>query len=333
MTLLFMDGCHDGFPALKWNSGSAGTRSTSTPRFAGSAMYTSSTLTKTITPSAEVFTAHAHYWAGNSSPVANVAFAGDGGATTHITVTRNSSRILEVRRGTVAGTVLATGTTVLTDTTWQQIQVRCTVADSGGIVQVRLNGASTNEIDFLGDTKNGGTSTDIDTVFFGSTYGGYGVTDLAILNTAGSVNNTWPGDVRVQTLIPNADGNTSQGVGSDGNSVSNYLLVDETPYSSADYVGVTTDGQGDTYGLTDLTAGTNTVKGVQVNLLAAKSDAGAKSIKRRVRSGGTTYAGASQLLSASYATYSEMLEQDPATAATWTVSNVNALEAGFEAAT
>jgi hypothetical protein len=327
VTLLFMDGCQGGDRTSRYVA-SSGTRTTTTPRFAGGAYYNAASLNRPITPSAEVITSAAVYWSGTSSPTCYLY--GDSGAQPHIAVFRNASGLLQVVRAP-SSTVLATGTTVVSDG-WHHLQFRGTIADSGGIAQVRLDGATTNEIDFTGDTRNAGTSTNIDAVWW-SSGSGYFLTDIVIFNSAGTVNNSWMGDCRVQTLLPTGNGNTSQGVGSDADSVNNYQLVDEVPFSSTDYVGVTTDGQGDTYSLSDLATGTNSVKGIQTSLNVAKSDAGTKSVKRRVRSGGTTYTGPSVALGTTYNTVIEVLELDPATSAAWTVSSVNALEAGFEAAT
>ncbi len=333
MTLLFMDGCQGGDTASKWDSGSSGTRVTSTPRFTGAAAIGNVTATKSFTAASEIFVAAAIYWSAASTNTW-IAIKGDTGATTHLTIVRNStSGFLELRRGTNAGTLLATGTTVIPLTAWTQLQVRATIADSGGVCQIRLNGSSTNEIDYTGDTKNAGTNTTIDQIGVSTSSAAYLLTDVAILNTSGSANNTWPGDVRVYTLSPSGNGNTSQGTNSaTSNSTNNYQSVDELPYSSTDYVGVTTAGNGDSYAMSDLPAGVTTVLAAQVNINVAKSDAGAKSVKRRIRSGGTTYAGSAVLLGTSYVTVSEVLENDPATSAAWTPTNVNAAEVGFEAA-
>lgn len=335
MTLIIIDGCQTGGGSTKWGTGSFGNRVTP-GRFTGSAAYSNqATLIKDITPTAEVFAAAAFLPDGTNT-VDQITCYTDGGTVQHVTVFRTAAGFIEARRGTRTGTLLATGTTPVPDALWYHLQVHIQVADSGGVVQVRLNGAGTNEINFTGDTKNGGTSTNIDRVTFRThpvVTDNTWISDIALLDGTGTVNNTWPGDCRVQTLVPNGNGDTSQGVGSDSDSTNNYLLVDELPFSSTDYVGFTTDGEGDTYTLTDLAAATTTVKGVQLVFSAAKSDAGTKSIKRRMRSVGTTYVGSSIALGTSYQTSIELFENDPATAAAWTVSGVNALEAGAEAAT
>ena len=64
-----------------------------------------------------------------------------------------------------------------------------------------------------------------------------------------------------------------------------YTLVDDAAPNTTDYVSSATVGQRDTYGMQDLTAATGTIYGVQLNLAALKSDAGARSIKPLVLSG------------------------------------------------
>lgn len=70
----------------------------------------------------------------------------------------------------------------------------------------------------------------------------YIVDDLAINDNSGSFQNTWPGEGEVIVLRPNANGDNSGWVGSDADSTDNYLLVDEVPPSSTDYVEENTSG-------------------------------------------------------------------------------------------
>lgn len=330
MTLQLLDNASSG-DLTRWNGGSTATRATTTPRVASSPYYwTVCNLTKTIPAVAEVFAVCA-FRLTNSGTQTLLTFSGDAGATTHITVTYDTGGKLKVYRGTSAGTLLATGLLTITRPVWHHLQVRVVISDTVGVVQVRIDGAATNDIDFSGDTKNAGTLVSVDTVKFSTFDTTDFMTDLAIIDAGGSVLNTWPGDVRVVTCTPNGNGATSDAVNSAGNSVNNYTYVDDLPFSSADYTGTPTAAAGDTYALSDLPIGTTSVKGVMVVLSAAKSDTGGKSIKRRVRSGGTTYAGNSVALGTSYVSITEILETDPATGLPWTSAAVNALEAGYEA--
>jgi hypothetical protein len=327
-----MDSFQGGDGASKWTATTPYVRSTSNPRVTGGAGATSGVARKSFTAVSEVFASYAMYHAGGANGV-TLTLRGDANATTHLTICRNSSGFLEVRRGTTSGTVLATGATVIPDSTWTHVQVRATVADSGGIVQARLNGLGSNEIDFTGDTKNAGMNSTIDNAEWNSTSSSNIYTDAVLLDTAADAtggNNTWTGDVRVIPLTVTGDGNSSQFVGSDGNSTNNFQLVDELPFSSTDYVGASTSGNTDTYALADLPAGVTDIRAVQICGSIAKSDAGSVTPQLVMRSGGTDYAGSSLVPSTTYRTELMFRETDPATSAAWTASGVNALQIGVK---
>lgn len=335
MALLFMEGFATNDIATKWDAGSGinGGINTTTPRVTGGSwiiLYNSGLL-KSFTASSKVIVGNGVYCnSGNSNCI---VFYGDAGTTVHIAVYRNASGLIEIRRGGVGGTLLATGTTTIPLTTWFYMEASVTISDTVGEVHVRLNGAGTDEVSYTGDTKNGGTANTIDKIQIATTAGAANVwyTDVYILNDTGSApNNAFLGDVTVRTLSPSGNGNSSQLLGSDGNSTDNYLLVDEKPFSATDYAGSATTGQKDTYALNDLPASVANVYGVQVNANMLKSDAGLGQSRVVIRSGGTDYGGTTRVLSTGSVTYHELYEQNPNTSAQWTPANVNGLEAGME---
>lgn len=337
MTLLYVDGFAHG-QVNRWIAAgnnviqSSGMAQTASPRttggYYGLGNANNSDCKRAIPASAEVITGLGLYLPSLGRTV--MAIWGDTAATQHLTLLVNGSGLLELRRGTSAGTLLATGTTVISANQWRYYEMRCTIADSGGICQVRLDGAVTNEIDYVGDTRNAGTLTTIDAVSLrGLTNARYA--DWYICNALGSTNSGFLGDVAVRTLVPTGDGATSQLVGSDGNSVSNWQQVDELPSSGTDYNGTATVGQKDTYAITDLPAGVTSVYGVQVAALMAKSDAGAASAKPVTRVSGTDYAPDTIVLTTSYVESLKTWDLDPAGAA-WTPAKVNGMEIGMEAA-
>lgn len=333
MALRFLEGCQATDYATKYSTISGGpVRGVSTPPVSGGAYYTmsSDTLTRTIPAASEVF-GHVRFRHVSGAITLVMYLWGDGGTTQHLTFRVVGTNLLEVRRGTTGGTLLATGATVITNG-WHILEFRATIADAGGVFQARLDGSVSNEINFSGDTKNAGTATTIDafTLIEGGT--AWDFTDLAICDTTGSVNNTWFGETTVRTLSPNGNGNSSQLVGSDADSTDNYLLVDELPVNTSDYVGSATVSQGDTYTLTDL-VGTPTVYGIQVNCHAGKSDAGAISAKVRIRTGSTDYTSSTLTPAATgYGTISNIWEINPNTSTAWTSTTINSLEAGIEVA-
>lgn len=326
-----MDGFGGGDIAFKYDVGTVAiTTASASPRITG-CYYgdggTNARLYKNISASAQVFIGSGIFFNGGQY----VQFSGDSGATPHISVTHNvSTRLMEIRRGTSAGTLLATGTQQVFDNAWSYIEISCTISDTVGQVHVRLNGATTDEVSYTGDTKNGGTATTIDNVRWEIGSAGR-ISDVYILDGTGSApNNSFLGDVVVRTLSPSGNGTYSQLLGSDADSVNNYLLVDEHPYSSTDYVGSATTGQKDSYAMTDLPAGVSTVYGVQVVGQMFKSDASLAQSRLILRSGGTDYGGSTRVLTTSPIGYYELYSQDPATSAAWTPAGVNNMESGME---
>lgn len=257
---------------------------------------------------------------------------GDSGSNQHITIAMVAAGLITVRRGTTTGTQL--GGSYSTPTGWFYIEAKITIGDgTAGSVIVKVNEA---EVINTGgtDTKNGGTNTSVDNFRYGQTGGGSGASfdDVYALNTSGATNNDFLGDVRVLTLTPSGNGNSSQLTGSDGNSTDNYLLVDEKPYSTADYVQSSTATQKDTYTLEDMPAGAVTVFAVQDVAIANKNDAGYRGIKHVVRRGGTDYATTAKAIGVSAATYTNIRETDPSTSTAWVPANIDGMEAGVEIA-
>ncbi len=259
-----------------------------------------------------------------------ISFYGDAGVTQHITVVRNTTNgFLEIRRGSNGGTLLASGSTPILLSTWNYIEVSCTISDTVGEVHVRLNGSTTDEASYTGDTKNGGAATSIDRLYFNIDR--CRMADMYVLDGTGSAPlNAFLGDITVRTLTPNGNGTYSQLTNSAGNSTNNYTYVDEHPYAGADYVGSATIGQKDTYAISDLPAGVSTVYAMQVTGVMAKSDATLAQARYVVRSGGSDYGGTSRALSTSYVTYSDVFTTDPATGVAWTPAGINAVETGME---
>lgn len=159
----------------------------------------------------------------------------------------------------------------------------------------------------------------------------FNIDDLYVMNNV-SVSSVPLGPVAMKVLLPNGNGNSSGLLGSDGNSVDNYLLVDNNaaaPPATTEYVGGGTEGDKDTYVIEDL-VGTPIVKAVDVSLLAAKTDSGAKYMRPLVRTASTDYPGTSVGLAEAYGLQHHVWKQDPNTAADWLYTAINGMEIGQE---
>jgi hypothetical protein len=254
------------------------------------------------------------------------------GATLHVDIRMLADGTLRATRN---GTTLATSTSALSAGTFYSIECKVTIDDAAGVVELRVNGSSTGWINITSqDTRNAGNaSANLIKI------NGLGVTnvdydDFYICDGAGSVNNDFLGDVRVDCYMPDGNGNSSQLVGSDSNSTDNYLLVDEASQNGdTDYVQSSTVNNKDTYTIADMSHTPTSIFGTQLNMVAKKDDSGTRSICSVVRSAGTDYDGDTQALSAaSYVDYRQIRETDPATSAAWTRTNLNNAEFGVKVA-
>jgi hypothetical protein len=104
----------------------------------------------------------------------------------------------------------------------------------------------------------------------------YVVDDLAVNDTSGSVQNSWPGEGEIIHQYSNGNGDNSAWTGSDGNSTDNYLLINGVPPNDASYVQSNTSGQIDDYNIDATPAAmesTDTINVVMVGVRAAASAA------------------------------------------------------------
>lgn len=356
MALLYMDGFDVQDNALRWvQGGIAGdyTYNTATRFGTGKALTISTINAAWTTYILRSFTASSAVYMGaaiqvglesgnGSDPTANLfGIYTDGGVAGHVYLRRLSTNALVAYRGdpnsgtlgSPSGTQIAASSVGALDGNWHYIEVYAVIHDSTGRLTVKIDGNTV--IDFTGDTRNGGTSTNIDAVRFRS--GRYvngacvvSIDDFYACDTTGTTNNTFLGDVRVQTMLPNAAGSSTQLTPT--GSANNWANVSEVPYNNATYNASATVGQSDLYGLSDLVAGTTAVLGVQTVVHMQKSDAGAANAKVALKSGGSVYYDATRSLGTSPAAYTQVREIDPATSTAWTVSGANTLEAGVEVA-
>lgn len=325
MTLLLFDGFEAGDANTRYNG--SGMTTTSATRFSSGLAVNTTSLIASFTPSAEIYVGVAvqvpSSLDGNLRAI--FYFKGDGGSTFHTLVAMRAGAI-EVRLGSsAAAPLIASGGGGYVSGAWYYLEMYVKIADSGGQVAVKVDG--TQVINFTGDTRNGGTDTDIDQIQFQGNGVSCYLDDYSVYNALGSVNNTWPGDRRVITLSPTGAGNSTQMTPSTG---SNWQTVDELPVSSTDYVDGDI-GEKDTYALANLPSNVTAVHAVQAAVVAKKTDAGDMSMRPILRSGSTDYAGTTTTVGAADAVKFDMWETDPATSAAWLVAAVNAAEVGVEA--
>lgn len=324
MALLFMDGFDAGdFIQKGWSGGSSSTAS----RFgSGRSLANPGRLKFAASSQIIVGFAAVTNYTNNFNGYMFGIFT-DGGATGHLLFNVDVSGVLVYRAGTG---VIATGPLpgTFNPSLWNYYEVSATIATTGGTVVVRVNGQEV--INFTGNTRNGGTSTNIDAIAQSQYFASSVYDDLYVCDGTGPAPwNTFLGDVRVLTSSPSAAGASTQFTPSSG---ANYTTVNELPFSASQYVQSGNVGERDTYTMTDIPTTVSSVLGVQNNIITKKTDTGPMSTKPAIVSGGTVYYGASTPLTGNDTTLIDVRAINPATGTRWSITDVNSLEAGMEVA-
>lgn len=245
--------------------------------------------------------------------------------STNTCIVAISGTAIEIKNS--SGTVIATGTAAVT-TGFHYIEVGLVINGASGSVEVHVDGV----VDIASTTGNFGTSAVTNIALSAAQNGTTTFDDIYVCDNTGSANNTFLGDVRVETLAPISDGAHTQWTPSSG--MTHYTQVDDAqPDGDTSYVYDVNVGDRDSYGMADLATLSGSVFGVQTNLYARKDNTGTRQICAVARPTTTDYDGGTVTLGTSYATFSEIREQNPDTSAAWTIPQVNASEFGVKVVT
>ena len=224
---------------------------------------------------------------------------------------------------------------------WHRLEIKLFVDNTNGIVDILIDRAFGTDFStailvsslFDGDTQAGASAT-TDTIQFISNPAASLETeilwdDITLNDDAGTTNNTWMGDIKIQTLRPNSDTAQNDMVPSIG--IVNFSLVDESPGPDiSDFVIPENVSDKDLYAATNLSGTVTKVNAVQVKAFAQAGSTGSPTISLLVNSGPTEGAGASQALVAASQFHNEIFEEDPNTSGAWNVNTVNAVQIGVE---
>jgi hypothetical protein len=240
-----------------------------------------------------------------------------------------SDGAIEVYKRESSDTKLGVSWVPLTPGAWRYLELKVVEGSGSGSVEVRLDGQAV--LTLTGLTVTTGAKLYKAGVCVKTTTSAIPVAvridDFYLADTAGSLNNTYLGDVRIDVLRPMGAGDTGQWTPT--GAAANWDTVNEALPDEADYVSATTLGLRDLYQMTDLPAmSAPTVLGVQSVLLAHKSDAGATGIKAVVKSGAAETTGALHNLASDPLYFTHLFETDPNTATAWTEATLNAAQFG-----
>jgi len=226
------------------------------------------------------------------------------------------------------GTVLATGTVVLSAGVFYYIECMTTIAASitAGSCVLHVNGIA--DITLAATTNTQNTANAYAQTVEILTFAGVNtaIDDVYICDGTGTANNSILGDVRVEAILPNAAGAFSAWTPLSG---TNFSQVDQTSEDGdTTYVSSATAGNEDTYLFGSMVSSPLNIFGIQTTVVNRMDDAGPHTIKSIIRIAAVDYPGATVGQASTYAFDTEIHETNPATAAAWTAAAVNALEAG-----
>jgi hypothetical protein len=337
MALLFMES-FDGYGGTashmtKWSNLPTFVSSTPSPRTGPyCARQTSASLmTRNFTSAAStVIIGVAYYWSGITNSYLQITGVGGSyvAGSLQFSVVLDSDGVIRLRSGSSSGTLLGASGVVLVASTWNFIEAKVTVANSGSYT-IKCNGVTV--LTGSGDTQNYSAAT---IAGFGAYIDtGCAIDDLYVLDSSGTALNDFIGDCKVECLTPQAGNGSNTGL-TCSTGTDHGALVDELPANDdTDYNFSATVGAKDTYAFTNV-ATVGSIKAVQVSARARKTDSATKELAVVARVGSTDYDGATQAVaSTTYSQYQQIWEKCPSDNADWTIADVNAAEYGLKVVT
>lgn len=257
-------------------------------------------------------------------------------ATCQVGIGVNSSGQFVAYRGRAAGsssggTLLGTATTPLPINTWLFVEIKVTVDNSAGVVEIKVDG--TTFLSLTGqDTQNTANAYSNALAWCGGGNAGNfwrGFDDAYWLNTDGSApDNDFLGDCVVRGVIPSTGNGTHQD-STPSTGTDRGALVDEATPTASDYNQISTPGDEDSYNY-PVAGTTGTIIGLNIASLVGKSTAGTCTSRNLARISGTDYYGTTRNVSTTYGWHVDCMRVSPASGVAWTEAEINGAEFGVE---
>jgi hypothetical protein len=254
----------------------------------------------------------------------------DTGNASQVTIGVQSTGTISVKRGGVGGVEIGlTESPAITAEAYQHVEAMVFFSNTVGTVEVRVNGVTVLSLTGV-DTVATSNVECSQVVFSGGQGGGAQggrMDDVFCYDDTGSFNNTFIGDRRVLTLFPDAD--TVQADWTPVGSGTGFGAIDEAnPDGDTTYISAgipDSNGVVSEFGMENLPAGVSAISGVVLVNMSRKTEAGIANVQMSIISGASETAGTDQPMTEIYTYRQDVFEIDPASAAPFTPSEVDAL--------
>jgi len=248
----------------------------------------------------------------------------------------NAEQKIEVRRG--QDTIIAVGTTSMVAQTWYQMEIKVTIHETNGAIEIRLNGNEEMQLTGL-NTKKSPSEVGIKGFYIQ----GNNIDDLVVMDTTGDKNNDFLGWARVYHSKPISDGtygpsaNPSDVGWIPDTGVDGYAVIDESPPSASSYIESDSYNSQITFNMDPLplTANILTVEAVEIDYHVIMADPFAKMMTPLLYNGGELVGGdVIPLVEVAkrirYIYETNLALGNPSVGEDWTIANFNSTEFGIE---
>jgi len=217
-------------------------------------------------------------------------------------------------------------------TGWFYLEMSVTVAPgTSGSVRIRFNNVPLSLTGLTGINTQTGTTTSVGGVGLLSPEGSVTASYTHLYmgdDTGPAPQNDFLGDIRVQGVF--ATSNVATDFTPNGLSQNWQNISQVPPNSTVDFNADATVGAQDTFNFSAMSPTLGQVYGINAKMIAAKSDAGQRSLELIVQSGTTTISGPPVSLGVSSLGQTLIVQNDPDTGVQWSQSGINAVNLGYK---
>lgn len=227
--------------------------------------------------------------------------------------------------------------------TWYYIETRYKPSSSNvssdGIVEVWMNNRQVLNLTNVNNRKTNTFSSVVNCILTGTSGGDFAgqgpnliADDIYVLDTTGPAPwNTRLGDLRIATVVPNADVGPNQGTPSSGNT--HYSVVDESVPNLTDFItfsaSATDEGEMFSHASLPTSNGNDGILATALIVVGRKTDAGNATLKLSLQTNNARYNSNTQYLTTSNSYFRQEWITNPNTGLQWSNTDWHSANIGF----